>query len=128
MMELEVQFQVFFMSIIFGMYLLSFWQFLNRVFLHKVFLRFFFELFFFVFNFLLYYFLLFKLNDGVFSIYLLIGLTIGFFLYQKFYASKFLSLYEVVFKKINGIIVKKKKRCLESGKNKKQKKRKKILE
>ena len=35
-MELEVQFQIFFMSILFGMYLLSFWQFFNRLFLNKI--------------------------------------------------------------------------------------------
>ena len=90
MMELEVQFQVFFMSIIFGMYLLSFWQFLNRIFLKKIIIRFFFELPFFIFNFLFYYYILFKLNGGVFNIYIVLALFIGFFIHQKFYAPKFL--------------------------------------
>lgn len=120
-MELEVQFQVFFMSILFGMYLLSFWQLLNRIFYKKTILRFFFELPFFTVNFLLYYFLLFKLNNGVFNIYLLLGLFIGFYIHQKFYASKILLYYEFILKKFNDII-KKSKRWIPHGKNKKRKK------
>ena len=121
MMELEVQFQVLFMSILFGMYLLSFWQLLNRIFYKKTILRFFFELPFFTVNFLLYYFLLFKLNNGVFNIYLLLGLFIGFYIHQKFYASKILLYYEFILKKFNDII-KKSKRWIPHGKNKKRKK------
>jgi len=128
MMELEVQFQVFFMTIIFGMYLLSFWQFLNRVFYKKIIIRFFFELPFFVLNFLFYYFLLFKLNGGIFNIYLILALLIGFFIHQKFYAYKILLLYEFILKKINGIILKIKKRWKKHGENKKRKKHKKILQ
>lgn len=128
MMELEVQFQIFFMSILFGMYLLSSWQFLNRIFYQKIFVRCFFELPFFVANFLFYYFLLFKLNGGIFNIYLLFGLFIGFFLHQKFYAPKFLLLYECILKKINDIILKIKKRCMRNGKNKKRKKHKEITQ
>ena len=120
-MELEVQFQVLFMSILFGMYLLSFWQLLNRIFYKKTILRFFFELPFFTINFLLYYFLLFKLNNGVFNIYLLLGLFIGFYIHQKFYASKILLYYEFILKKFNDII-KKSKRWIPHGKNKKRKK------
>ena len=120
-MELEVQFQVLFMSILFGMYLLSFWQLLNRIFYKKTILRFFFELPFFTVNFLLYYFLLFKLNNGVFNIYLLLGLFIGFYIHQKFYASKILLYYEFILKKFNDII-KKSKRWIPHGKNKKRKK------
>ena len=125
-MELEVQFQIFFMSILFGMYLLSSWQLLNRIFFHKyIIIRFFFELLFFTLNFIFYYYLLFKLNGGVFSIYLIIGLTIGFFFHQKFYAPKFLSLYEFILKKINVIISKRKVRRKKYGKNTKRKKHKK---
>ena len=120
-MELEVQFQVLFMSILFGMYLLSFWQLLNRIFYKKTILRFFFELPFFTVNFLLYYFLLFKLNNGVFNIYLLLGLFIGFYIHQKFYASKILLYYEFILEKFNDII-KKSKRWIPHGKNKKRKK------
>ena len=127
-MELEVQFQVFFMSIIFGMYLLSFWQFFNRLFYKKIIIRFFFELPFFVLNFLLYYFLLFKLNGGLFNIYLIIGLLIGFYMHQKFYAPKILSLYEFIFNKFNAIISAIKKRCKRYGKNKKRKKHHKTLQ
>lgn len=126
MMELEVQFQIFFMSILFGMYLLSSWQFLNRVFYKKIFIRFFFELPFFVLNFLFYYFLLFKLNGGIFNIYLLFGLLIGFFIHQKFYAPKILLFYECILKRINAIILKTKKRWKKHGKNKKRKKCQKI--
>ena len=121
MMELEVQFQVLFMSILFGMYLLSFWQLLNRFFYQKTVLRFFFELPFFIVNFLLYYFLLFKLNNGIFNIYLLLGLFVGFYIHQKFYASKILLFYEFILKKFNDII-KKSKRWIPHGKNKKRKK------
>ena len=120
-MELEVQFQIFFMSILFGMYLLSFWQFVNRLFLDKIILRFFFEFLFFTFNFLLYYFFLFKLNSGVFSIYLIFGLCIGLFIHQKFYAPKILPYYEFILKKFNDIIYKMKKRWTKHGKNKKRK-------
>ncbi len=128
MMELEVQFQVFFMSILFGMYFLCFWQFLNRIFLYKYVIRFFFELLFFVFNFLFYYFLLFKLNGGIFNIYLLIGVFIGFFIHHKFYASKFLAFYEFILCKITAIIKKIKPRWKKHGKNKKRKKFKKVIE
>lgn len=121
MMELEVQFQVFFMSIIFGMYLLSFWQLLDRIFKNKKIIRFFFELPFFILNALLYYFFLFKLNNGVFNIYLPLGLVIGFYIHQKFYATKILLFYEFILKKINAII-KASKRWILSGKNKKRKK------
>ena len=127
-MELEVQFQVFFMSILFGMYLLSFWQFLNRIFQKKIIIRFFFELPFFVFNFLFYYYLLFKLNGGLFSIYLLLGILIGFFLHQKFYAPKILLFYEFILKKINDIITKRKKRWKRHGKNKQRKKPKEVTQ
>ena len=126
MMELEVQFQVFFMTILFGMYLLSFWQLLNKVFQNKIILRFFFELPFFILNALLYYFLLFKLNGGIFNIYLILAIFIGFFIHQKFYAPKILLYYEFILKKFNGIIKKKKKRRIKNGKNKKRKKHKKI--
>jgi len=128
MMELEVQFQIFFMSILFGMYLLSSWQFLNRVFLNKIYIRFFFELLFFIINFLFYYFLLFKLNGGIFNVYLLFGLFIGFFIHQKFYAPKILLLYEVVLKRFSAIINKVKKRRIRHGKNKKRARFKKIIE
>lgn len=121
MIELEVQFQIFFMSILFGMYLLSSWQFLNRLFKDKIFIRFFFELPFFVFNFLLYYFFLFKLDGGIFNIYLLLGLFIGFFIHQKFYAPKILLFYECIFQKMRAIIIKIKGRK-RYGKNKKRKK------
>ena len=128
MMELEVQFQIFFMSILFGMYLLSFWQFLNRLFYNKIILRFFFELFFFIFNFLLYYFFLFKLNGGVFNLYLLLGLLLGFFVHQKFYAPKILPCYEFILKKINAIIPNIKKRWKKHGKNSKRKKHNEIIQ
>lgn len=120
-MELEVQFQIFFMSILFGMYLLSSWQFLNRVFLKKIIIRFFFELLFFVFNFIFYYFLLFRLNGGLFSIYLLLGLFIGFFIHQKFYAPKILLFYECILSKISAIIRKIFKRRKNHGKKKRKK-------
>lgn len=126
MMELEVQFQVFFMTILFGMYLLSFWQLLNKVFQKKIILRFFFELPFFILNALFYYFLLFKLNGGIFNIYLILALFIGFYIHQKFYAPKILLYYEFILKKFNAIINKKKKRRKTNGKNKKRKKHKKI--
>lgn len=122
MMELEVQFQVFFMSIIFGMYLLSFWQFLNRIFYKKIIIRFFFELPFFIFNFLFYYYLLFNLNGGIFNIYFILALFIGFFIHQKFYAPKILLFYEFILNKFNDIIKKRKKRWKKYGKNKKRKK------
>ncbi len=121
MMQLEVQFQVLSMSVIFGMYLLSSWQFLNRVFYKHNIIRFFFELPFFSFNFLLYYFMLFKLNNGIFNIYLFLGLIIGFYIHQKFYAPKILLFYEFILKKIN-VIIKKSKRWIPHGKNKKRKK------
>lgn len=122
MIELEVQFQVFFMSIIFGMYLLSSWQFLNRLFYNKIIIRFFFELPFFVLNFSMYYFLLFLLNGGVFNIYIILALLIGFFIHQKFYAPKILLFYEFILSKFNAIILKTKKRWKKHGKNKKRKK------
>lgn len=125
-MELEVQFQVFFMSILFGMYLLSFWQFLDKLFSNKIIIRFFFELPFFVLNFLFYYYILFKLNGGLFNIYLLIGIFIGFYLHQKFYATKILAFYEFILNKLNGIIIKIKKRC-KYGKNTKRKKHQKNI-
>lgn len=121
MITLEVQFQIFFMSILFGMYLLSSWQFLNRLFKDKIFIRFFFELPFFVFNFLLYYFLLFKLDNGIFNIYLLLGLLIGFFIHQKFYAPKILLFYECIFLKMHAIMNKITRRH-KHGKNKANKK------
>lgn len=126
-MELEVQFQVFFMSILFGMYLLSFWQFLDKLFYRKIIIRFFFELPFFVLNFLFYYYILFKLNGGLFNIYLLLGLFIGFYLHQKFYAHKILAFYEFILQKLNAIIIKNKKRCYH-GKNKKRKKHQKTIQ
>ena len=127
-MELEVQFQIFFMSIIFGMYLLSSWQFLNRLFHKSILFRFFFETLFFILNALFYYFLLFKLNGGIFNIYLLLALFIGFFIHQKFYAPKILLFYEFILKKFNAIIIKNKKRWKKHGKNKKRKKREKVLQ
>lgn len=128
MMELEVQFQIFFMSIIFGMYLLCFWQLLNRLFYRKIIIRFFFELPFFILNFLFYYFLLFKLNGGIFNIYIIPALLIGFFIHQKFYAPKVLSYYEFILKRFNDIILKIKKRWKKHGKNKKRKKHQKIIQ
>lgn len=121
MMELEVQFQIFFMSILFGMYLLSSWQFLNRIFLHKIILRFFFELPFFITNFLFYYYLLFKLNGGIFNIYLLLGLLIGFFIHQKYYAPKILLYYEFILKRTHDIMKKIFKRRKKYGKKKRKK-------
>ena len=126
-MTLEVQFQIFFMSILFGMYLLSSWQFLNRFFYKKIIIRFFFESLFFVFNFLLYYYLLFKLNKGVFNIYLPLGLLLGFFIHQKFYAPKILLLYEFILNKVHAIIFNTKRRWKKHGKNKKRVKHKKNI-
>lgn len=128
MMSLEVQFQIFFMSILFGMYLLSFWQLLNRIFINAIITRFLFELVFFVLNFLLYYVLLFNLNGGVFNLYLVLGLFIGFFLHQKFYAPKILPYYEFILKKINDIIKKTKSKVIKNGKSKKRKKSKKAIQ
>ena len=127
-MELEVQFQVFFMTILFGMYLLSFWQFLNRIFYKKIIIRFFFELPFFIFNFLFYYFLLFKLNGGIFNIYILLALILGFYLHQKFYAPKILLYYEFILKRFNAIIKKRKMRRKKDGTNKKRKKHQKNIQ
>jgi hypothetical protein len=121
MMDLEVQFQVFFMSILFGMYLLSSWQLLNRIFLQSHIIRFVFELIFFIVNFLFYYFLLFLLNGGIFNIFLLLGVSIGFAIHQKFYAKKTLLLIEFILKKINDII-KKLRRNSNHGKNNERKK------
>lgn len=123
MMELEVQFQVFFMTILFGMYLLSLYQFCNKLFLKNIVIRFFFELPFFTLNFLFYYYLLFKLNGGIFNIYLILALLIGIYIHQKFYAPKFLSYYDSISNKFNAIIQLKKTRRLTHGKNKKRKKR-----
>jgi len=128
MMQLEVQFQIFFMSILFGMYLLSFWQLLNRLFNNKIIIRFFFELPFFIFNFLFYYYLLFKLNGGVFNIYLILAILIGFSIHQKFYAPKILPYYDFILKRFNAIIIKIKKRWKKYGKNKKRKKHQKVIQ
>ena len=127
-MELEVQFQTFFMSILFGMYLLSSWQFLDKVFQKRKIIRFFFELPFFILNFLFYYYILFKLNGGLFSIYIILAFSIGFYIHQKFYSSKILLFYEFILKKFNDIILNMKKRWKENGKNKKRKKSKEILQ
>ena len=122
MMELEVQFQVFFMTILFGMYLLSFYQFFNKLFLKNTAIRFFFELPFFTINSLLYYFILFKLNGGIFNIYLILAILTGFYIHQKFYAPKILPYYDSISNKFNAIIQMKKKRRKEHGKNKKRNK------
>ena len=121
-MSLEVQFQIFFMSILFGMYLLSFYHFVNNFFCKNTITRFFFELPFFVGNFLLYYFLLFKLNDGIFNIYLILGILLGLYIHERYYATKFLSYYEFISNKFNVIIQSKKARRKKHGKNKKRKK------
>ena len=128
MMELEVQFQTFFMSILFGMYLLSSWQFLDKVFKKRKIIRFFFELPFFILNFLFYYFILFKLNGGLFNIYIILAFLIGFYIHQKFYAPKILLFYEFILKRFNDIILNVKKRWKKHGKNKKRKKHKEILQ
>ncbi len=104
MMALEVQFQVFIMTIIFGMYLHFSYQLLSFLFSKIKKIRFFLELPFFIVNTSIYYCLLFKLNNGIFNIYLLPALLIGLSLYQKLLSKHFLLLYQFIFKKINDII------------------------
>ena len=111
MIELEVQFQIVFSSIMFGMVFTNLYTFLD-IFLgkSKVF-RSAIELCFFLITSILYYLLVYKINKGMLSVYMPICLGSGYFLHMRFYDKHFSCLYKYLFSRTCSIINKKKDRC-----------------
>lgn len=110
MIELEVQFQIVVVSIVFGMVFTNLYTFLD-IFLgkSKVF-RSMIELCFFLIVSILYYMLIYKINKGMLSIYMPVCLGLGYFLHMRFYDKHFSCLYKYLFSLTCSIINKKKDR------------------
>lgn len=76
-MNLEEQFKVIFYSFIYGMFFLATFKMLKKFDLKKIIPRFFFELLFMLAHVCLFYYLLYKINGGMFSMYVVIFFIIG---------------------------------------------------
>lgn len=112
MIELETQFQIVFVSILFGMVVTNIDTFIRSILRNSKVIKFFLELCFFIFVSIFYYYLIYVLNKGILSIYLPVFLILGVYLHLKFYDKHFSYAYDCLLKKISSIIKKKKDRWI----------------
>ena len=103
-LELEVQFQLAVVSVVFSLVFSVIYKWISIIFsrikLVKGIL-----VFFLFFSFaVLYYFVIYKISNGVITIYLPLFLGLGCYIYAKFYDKYFSCLFECQFLKISSII------------------------
>lgn len=136
-MNLNEQFQVIIVSILFGIIFMIFYEFVNKLTYNKKgkIIRFIIELIYFLFMSLLFFIILLYINDAVFNIFIILFLFIGIIIYLLLFQIYFQKLYAFIFsflknkynKVINPIkekfaIINKKKKVKKHEKNKRSKK------
>lgn len=104
MIELETQFQIIFLSILFGIISAMIFSFLSTMLKNSKVIRAILELCFFPFFSIFYYYLIYLINNGVLSIYMPVFIILGIYLYKKFYDKHFSYVYDCLFKKVSSII------------------------
>ena len=115
-LELEVQFQLVIVSIIFSMIVTNIYTFIE-ILLQKIKLvKNLITLSFFPFVTGVYYLIIYKISEGILSIYLVASLVLGYVLHMRFYDKYFSCLYNYLFLKISSIINNVKGRCKKSWK------------
>lgn len=110
MIELEVQFQIVFLSIIFGMVATNLYKFIDIILGKSKVFRLFIELCFFLTISVFYYYFIFIINNGILSIYMPVCLLGGYYIHMRFYDKYFSCVYEYLFSKFHSIIEKKRDR------------------
>lgn len=107
MMSLEEQIQSFALSIIFGFLFMIVWTFINQIFGNKKksILRLLLELSFFLYATYIYFFYLTILCDGIVNIFYFLGVLIGIYFFEKFYAPSMIVLYDKWIEKIKKKII-----------------------
>lgn len=111
MIELEVQFQIVVVSVVFGMICTNLYTFLNIWLGKSKVFRSMCELCFFLSISSVYYYIVFKINKGILSIYMPICLFVGYYLHMRFYDKYFSCFYQYLFSSFHSIIIKRKERC-----------------
>lgn len=109
-LELETQFQLSIISVVFSLFACMTYSFVTIVFKRSKLLKGIFVLAMFLLVTVLYYFSIYFISNGVLSIYIPIFLLFGYYIYYKFYDKYFSCVFEWVFFKISSIILSKKER------------------
>lgn len=104
MIELEAQFKLIIVSVIFAMIATNFYTLLDILLRKSKVFRFIIELCFFLIMAGLYYFVIYKINDGILTIYIPMCLFFGYYLHMRFYDKHFSCLYKYLFLPIHSII------------------------
>ena len=104
MIELTVQFQLVISSVIFSMIATNLYTLIDIMLRKSKVFRSVIELCFFIIVSTTYYYLVYKINKGIFSVYLPICLIVGYYLHMRFYDKHFSCLYKYLFSKIHSII------------------------
>ena len=107
-LELETQFQMIIVSVIFAMVFTNIFTFIEIV-LSK--LRFIVVPIYFLTSTLMYYIMIYKISNGVLSVYLPLCLICGYYLHMRFYDKYFSCIYNYWFSRISSIIKTRKDRC-----------------
>jgi len=107
-LELEVQFQLVIVSVVYMMIFTNIYTFIDIV-LRKI--KVVLIPIYFLLSSVLYYFIVYKISNGVLSIYLPICLVLGYYLHMKFYDKYFSCIYNYLFSKLSSIINVRKDRC-----------------
>ena len=110
MIELETQFQIVILSILFGMIGTNLYSLITSIFRNSKVFKAILELCFFITFAISYYYFIYILNNGILNVYMPVFLLVGYYLHMKFYDKHFSFVYNCLFQKFSSIIKKRKDR------------------
>ena len=110
MIELEVQFQIVIVSVVFGMIFTNLYSFIDIMLNKSKVFRGLIELCFFLSGAIGYYSIIYIINNGALSVYMPVCLLFGRYLHKRFYDKYFSSLYKYIFSRFHSIIEKRKRK------------------
>ena len=121
-LELETQFQLSIVSVVFSMIATNVYTFIEIIFKRLTIIKCMANILFFVIFSVLYYAIIYFISGGILSIYLIFFLILGYYLHMRFYDKYFSCWYDYLFLKISSIINNVKGRCSKRWKERKFKK------
>ena len=110
MIELETQFQIVSVGVLFGLFFTTLYKFIDIMLGKSKVFRAIIELCFFFTGAICYYYLIYIINRGILNVYMPAAILFGYYIYMRFYDKYFSCLYEYLFSRFNSIIKKKKDR------------------
>jgi hypothetical protein len=111
MIELEVQFKLIGLSVLFAMVFTNLYTLVDIGLRKSKIVRFFVMTSYFALASIFYYYIIYKISKGMLSIYLPVSLGVGYYLHMRFYDKYFSCIYNYWFSRISSIIKTRKDRC-----------------